>query len=43
MEEKRLDFVYVMKGNLQAEEERRKKAEEQLETKAAKLEGAWHN
>ena len=29
-----------MKENLQAEEERRKKAEEQLETKAAELEGA---
>ena len=37
---RRLEFGRIMKENLQAEEEKRKKAEEQLETKGAELKGA---
>ena len=38
--EKGKDFGRVMKENLKADEEVRKKAKEQLETRGAKLEGA---
>ena len=33
-------FGHIMKENLQAEEEKRKKAKEQLQTNGAELEGA---
>ena len=38
--DKREHYGRVMKENLQAEEEKRKKAEKQLETQGAELEGA---
>ena len=38
--ERRLEFGHLMKENLQVEEEKRKKAEEQLETEGVELEGA---
>ena len=38
--ERRLEYGRLMKENLQVEEEKRKKDEEQLETKGAELEGA---
>ena len=38
--ERQLKFSRLIKENLQAEEEKRKKAEEQLETKGAELKGA---
>ena len=40
LREKRKDFGHVMKENLKAEEELRKKAKEQLETRGTELEGA---
>ena len=39
--EKRKDFGRIMKESLKADEKLRKKAEEQLETQGAKLEGAY--
>ena len=38
--ERRIEYGHLIKEKLQVEEEMRKKAEEQLETKGAELEGA---